>query len=351
MGLVMGDSPEVAFEALEVPKPPPGASSNQNDAMQKHDEKQGKGATLRPLGGPAASSPQTLKRNVPATGNGNRTPAQAKSSWARRPPVRAAAGIVSTRSHAFSRNWSGAIVPATGGERFTRIEGSWSVPRFGGRSHHDETSLVSIWIGLGGSRMASHSMPQMGSEHGWLEGKAVHRLWCQWWLGNATKGYLSHFIDGFDVPVEQKVKCSLDVAPDGKTVSFFWTVGASTWGASATCDRPVMADTANWIVERPSEVFEAIPPRKYRIGERHPLPVLTTQDGGVLGDGEEATTMEDCSALLGAKGQRYPGDGRLVSLRSIDRGSGRLFTELEPVLRLTPGVRVDTTMTIRRFLP
>ena len=242
------------------------------------------------------------------------------------------AGPISTQAHVFSRNWAGSIVPALGGRRFTAIAGSWRVPDIGAKT--DEWSLVSIWVGLGGARQASRSMPQIGSEHGWIDGEPVHRLWCQWWLGSDSAGYLSHLVET-DAPlaVGEEITCSLSVDSSGMNVAFLWAHGGKRYETTGTSTRPVMADTANWIVERPTEVWaeDVDGGRRLKLGSRYPLPPFS-----------EVVTMEGCLARLGVPlGQginaasaidRRPADGKLLSMRSTLPSGGRSFIELEPVV-------------------
>lgn len=261
----------------------------------------------------------------------------------RRQARREIGSLSSGRTHAHSRNWAGATVPATDGQRFSLITGSWVVPDVH-PSGAASNSYVSIWIGLGGSAPASRSMPQIGSEHGWDGRQKVNRLWCQWWLGtDNSEGYLSHHISDAQVSLKagDRVDCWLDVDPTGFKVTYHWqwTRGGITNELSAedTRDVPVRADTANWIVERPTEViFNAEQPSGYKLGRHHPLPELRDRKGAPLPAGSVAVTMEDCLARLGPAGAgelvRRPVDGRLLSLRSIVPGTSRSFVELEPTL-------------------
>ena len=256
--------------------------------------------------------------------------------------AKAETGIhASAQAHAYSRNWAGAIVPAVGGRRFTAIIGSWKVPKVAKTG--SDWGLVSIWIGLGGSRPASHSMPQIGSEHGWDGEKEIHRLWCQWWLGDNSAGYLSHvFEPSLKLEPGVEITCSLSVDASGKTVEFDWSCSNARYGTIGKSVRPVIADSANWIVERPTEVWENPDPAKpLRLGKHYRLPQFPG-----LKSGQTLVKMEGCHAQLGpALGgaanavrfvDRRPSDGRLVSLRSIIPGAGRSFVELEPSVAINP---------------
>lgn len=259
----------------------------------------------------------------------------------------------SAQGHAYSRNWAGAIVPAVGGRRFTAIVGSWKVPAVEGTN--GEWSLVSIWVGLGGSRRSSNSMPQIGSEHGWDGSTLIHRLWCQWWLGDNPEGYLSHVITPeSELKPGDEITCSLSVNETGKEVEFFWSCGDKTYGTTGNSERPVMANTANWIVERPTEVWQDTAPTKpLRLEKYYKLPTFTD-----VATGLPRVEMTGCIAQLGlplgtggnvaSVIDRRPADGRLVSLRSTVPGAGRSFVELEPAVAIDPR---DDKLHIIRHLP
>ena len=315
--------------------------------------KGGPNPTRVPLNTPKQTTPLTVRPVVP--------PSVPAKVGPRRPALRAIADLASGQAHAQSRNWSGVVVPATGGKRFSLITASWKVPHVTKPSNR-EHSYISIWIGLGGSYRASRSMPQMGSEHGWdgATGTAVNRLWCQWWLGaENSAGYLSHYIDVGQASLlaGDTITCWLEVDPGGITVKYHWrwTRNNTTTDFCAEDTRgvPVMADTANWIVERPTEVIvNAKKPSGYELGGHHPLPVIHAAGGGILPSGDVAATMEDCIARLGPGGAdelvRQPIDGQLVSLRSIVPGSSRSFVELEPAI---PVDRSKNRIDIVRHLP
>lgn len=227
-------------------------------------------------------------------------------------------------------------------------------------------SYVSIWIGLGGSYRASRSMPQMGSEHGWngQTGQPVHRLWCQWWLGVGNSGgYLSHYIEEAEAQLAagDRVTCWLEVDPTEITVTYHWLwtsqPGRTTKHFIARDIRgvPVMADSADWIVERPTEVIANA--GVYELGRHHPLPKFQRPDGSALGTGEIAVTMHDCLARLGPSGAseevRLPYQGQLLSLRETVPGTSRSYVELEPTVTAGPrdAVLPDAVLHVVRHLP
>lgn len=266
-------------------------------------------------------------------------------------------------AHLLSRNWAGAVAPATEGRRFSLITASWEVPDVAHPNGVDH-SYVSIWIGLGGSYRASHSMPQMGSEHGWdgVAGRPVNRLWCQWWLGpDNSLGYLSDLFaeDQAQLKAGDTVTCWLEVDDLATTVTYHWRwtskITGKTQSFSAWDNRgvKVTADSANWIVERPTEVItNSGKPSCYELGRHHPLPVIRTTDGNELDSGKVAITMKDCWARLGPAGPselvRQPLHGQLLSLRSTVPGTSRSFVELEPAVPVDPNVN---ELHVARHLP
>lgn len=320
---------------------------------------QPKASVLQPTYGPLQLLPQTkalaARPVVP--------PAVARKVEARRQARRVIAGHGSGMAHLHSRNWSGAVVPATGGERFSLITASWEVPDVAhpaGLEH----SYVSVWIGLGGSYRASRSMPQMGSEHGWdgVEKKPIHRLWCQWWLGAGDSGgYLSHYIDEALAPLQagDRITCWLEVDAAAMNVTYHWQWTRKSDGFtkefSATDSRgvPVIADSADWIVERPTEVItNADKPGGYELGRHHPLPVFLSKPPAEPKSGEIAITMNDCLAWLGqartSDAARLPFQGQLLSLRETVPGTSRSYVELEPTVASNPR---DAVLHVVRHLP
>lgn len=280
----------------------------------------------------------------------------------RRQALRSVAPVAATRAHAYSRNWAGAVVPATRGERFSLITGSWKVPFVADPATTNpqgpSRSYVSVWVGLGGSYGASRSMPQLGSEHGWENGQAVHRLWCQWWRGpGIPEGYLSQWITNAVVNPGDTITVWLEVDATETTVTFHWACNSllfcATATATATGTEKVMADTANWVVERPTQVVgEASGGPALGLGGHHPLPDFGRSTGAALPTGEIAVTMTDCVARLGPANNpetvRRPMDGDLVSLRSIVPGVSRSFIELEPAMTIDPP---GSALDIVRHLP
>ena len=135
-----------------------------------------------------------------------------------------------------SSNWSGATIAARDGGRFTAVEGRWRVPA--ARRPRDAKDLPpppggvwrqSVWLGLDGARLASRSLPQVGTssqirpltaaEEAMPDGAAKEalgascHLWVQWWVRGKFHGQAE--VKGFPVAPGDELFASLTVvAPD-----------------------------------------------------------------------------------------------------------------------------------------
>ncbi len=87
-----------------------------------------------------------------------------------------------------SRNWSGAVARPSGGAVFNSIMGSWIVPEarrpqrpVAGQHPY---ACCSTWIGLGGDRRCSSTLPQLGTAQVVpMDGGKPHVVpWIQWWV-------------------------------------------------------------------------------------------------------------------------------------------------------------------------
>jgi Peptidase A4 family len=161
------------------------------------------------------------------------------------------------RNQLASRNWSGAVVPAVAGRRYTQIGARWTVPKLPKEKPAEGGALISVWIGLGGWQRWSNSMPHMGSEHGWDEnGEEVNRLWCQWWCGEDVRaGWISTLVTNMKLSAGDEVVCYLAVTNE-VTVDFRFLNGTSHEFATVThiSDKPVTGSSAEWVVERPMHI-------------------------------------------------------------------------------------------------
>jgi hypothetical protein len=200
-----------------------------------------------------------------------------------------------------SGNWSGAVIAARDGGRFTNVEGSWTVPAAAQPAGPVPAGGVpggvwkqSVWIGLDGYKLCSKSLPQMGTVSMFDPAKAgtvddqgrpyagEYHLWIQWWVRGKFHG--EAMIGGFPVAAGDRISASLTVTarddvrffvrndgPEGSAAQPFavaavWQsgsvfdeagnrVGTFTQAGETTLDRskaPAEGQHAIWCVERPA---------------------------------------------------------------------------------------------------
>jgi hypothetical protein len=208
-----------------------------------------------------------------------------------------------------------------------------------------DDALVSIWVGLGGEAPWSSSMPQMGSEHGFLQGQLIHRLWCQWWQGDDDPdNQISQIVT---VPLQMRVgartpiSVCLTVEEDNKHVLFEWRVGDDVFAVRAHSPNPVVASSANWIVERPTRI------RVYNVDELkpeglHQLPVFNRVRMVNCVAADQAPRSPDRKLYR-------PVDRDRIAIQSVAHSPSRLFMELEP--RIGKARSGTTTVTVMRSNP
>jgi hypothetical protein len=242
------------------------------------------------------------------------------------------------RNEASSLNWSGAVVPAVSGRRFTRIAAWWQVPPLPDKPEHGG-ALISLWIGLGGWQGWSNSMPHMGSEHGWgLDGKPLNRLWCQWWQGKDIQdGWISWILEGPELTQGDEIFFYLAVT-DANTVECYF-LNANTKqlaGVRGTSDRPVIGSSAEWVVERPMHIQHA--PGSSSGVRRTTSPVHLEPVGLYPLAQVKSITMHECAARLGDAGdfrRRNLADSDLIELISRAPGLPGTYCELRPKIEAT----------------
>jgi hypothetical protein len=254
----------------------------------------------------------------------------------------AGAGVRKPCRH--SRNWSGAAAPARAGLRFTRIAGGWTIPAVTSAAPAKGSSLVSAWIGLGGATRSSQSMPQIGSEHGWLDGTRIDRLWCQWWLGSDPDGFLSWTLRPPKALLPgDRVLCSLLVTEADSVLCHIRRIPADPeclpelFAFKGTGKRPVVASSAEWIMERPRLVLDASPRLVApELGRRRQLSAGgLAQLPGLAPQGAPQFQIEQAAARLGSRPRREvtPGQSALIALVETRPGPARLAKPIRPILR------------------
>lgn len=161
-----------------------------------------------------------------------------------------------------SRNWSGAWLTPTRGRRFVSVWGAWTVPE----SRVDwsppelngapDAARCSHWIGIGGHRRHSLSVPQVGTMAAITrDGKPDYYAWFQW--GEPTHSYGPLRITNFPVGAGHSIVAAVTVQARD-TVGLYirnektGDLRSIQWQAQPS--KPVAVDgkSAEWIVERPS---------------------------------------------------------------------------------------------------
>jgi hypothetical protein len=169
-----------------------------------------------------------------------------------------------------SRNWAGAYLSAPFPDRFNKVTASWSVPTPEVPDVQPDppdplglSFRSSTWVGLDGHRTYPHaSMPQAGTAQqvdvvG--AGKALRTyLWWQWWSkdGDSPEIQITNVPTAMDdriavaltVVSSDEVQFNLKNQTTGRFVTFL---------AQAPPGSPPIGATAEWIMERPTEVGSA----------------------------------------------------------------------------------------------
>ncbi len=184
-------------------------------------------------------------------------------------------------TQATSNNWSGAFIRNNYGESFTRIQGSWIVPRpyppppqANGGNWLPGTSVATVWLGLDGYDPGSLSMPQIGTYQQVVVNAATSNpgdlapsanAWWQWWQKDDSGHQVDIPTSVFPLQEGDLVYAELDVI-NANTVRFFLknvSLGMVFPPFDLTPPTPpptnanfpvtVEGQTAEWIVERQTE--------------------------------------------------------------------------------------------------
>ena len=184
-------------------------------------------------------------------------------------------------TQAMSNNWSGAYIRDNEGETYTRIQGSWVVPRpyppppqTPGGDWLPGTSVATVWLGLDGCDPGSIAMPQFGTFQKVVVNTPTRNpadlvtsvyAWWQWWQIDDDGVQVGIPTSVFPLQVGDLVYAELDVI-DPHTVRFFLkNLSLGTVFPPFDLDQPspsptnpnfpvtVEGRTAEWIVERQTE--------------------------------------------------------------------------------------------------
>lgn len=165
-----------------------------------------------------------------------------------------------------SRNWSGAWILPRNGRRFVAVWGAWTVPEVQQQPDGDakppvanglDAARCSHWIGIGGHRRHSKSLPQVGTMAAvGGDGTARYYAWYQWWEPTGSYGPLritnlelnagDRVIAAVTVKGHDKVRLHISNGSTRELRSIEWQANAGV--------APVDVDgkSAEWVVEQPS---------------------------------------------------------------------------------------------------
>jgi hypothetical protein len=210
------------------------------------------------------------------------------------PDVAVAGGALGGRFGS-SRNWCGASIFPSHGDRFVQVLGSWRIPEV---LEGDGAGpwVCSTWIGLDGLRRWMTSMPQMGTtqvvgDTGETDKTGTklpdYFAWWQWWLlGRSIQ--LPVVLPTGPLAPGTKIYCCVTLLPPDQpdagnrdNVQFFLSVNdvglpvlveppPSNNGIDPV---PARGASAEWIVERPTALHGS-PNGAVAEGELYPLPMF-----------------------------------------------------------------------------
>ena len=249
-----------------------------------------------------------------------------------------------------SGNWSGAIITARDGERFSAACARWRVPDarpsttapppIAGPDPNDPLSRrVSVWVGLDGHRACAGSLPQIGTttaeyfkgDERWVKTYA----WAQWWVRGQHFGEVE-FPDLVVSPGDE-VACWLALhqadrvvlcirnETTGKEDSRLWRSLPKAGDLSATRvhtgmanPAPVAGMAAVWVVERPMVMGRT---------DLYPLPHFDDVEfrDCIAGIGTSGPVFDEVADLRDLRG------GRLIRMTDSRAAPWRSMWVSEPV--------------------
>lgn len=183
-----------------------------------------------------------------------------------------------------SRNWSGAWILPRGGHRFVAVWGAWTVPEIQQQESDEvgppvarglDAARCSQWIGIGGHRRHSKSLPQVGTMAAVSgDGTARYYAWFQWWEPTLSYGPLR--ITNLDVSAGDRIIAAVTAEAHDKVRLHIRNQGTRTQGArelrsiewqanSAVAPVDVDGKSAEWVVEQPSWLDLNANPHLFRL--------------------------------------------------------------------------------------
>jgi Peptidase A4 family len=163
------------------------------------------------------------------------------------PEGAAAAEAGAAPANATSSNWSGSVVVAASGDKFSWVEGEWTVPDpsdpKGGRSAY----YSSAWIGIDG--WGSGDVLQAGTESSLVNGSKKVYAWWEWYPDFEIA------ISNFPVSSGDTIYC-LICATGANTATIYLTNDntdqSTSFNITAPSGTTLRGNSAEWIVETPS---------------------------------------------------------------------------------------------------
>jgi hypothetical protein len=253
-----------------------------------------------------------------------------------------------------SRNWSGAVIAARDGGRFTRVVGAWKVPEAKLRNPpvpasrlHGDAYKQSVWVGFDGYRLCSRSMPQAGTTSAWdpeqaekaaAEGKeynGTYYLWAQWWVREQWYGEAE--IDGFVVQPGDRIEVTLEVMADRKDVRFV----VFNRGRDDTV--PPFAVTIFWTEGVYVGTVGTAPS-----GEIKPLGETNLERGNAPVEGQHAVWCVERPSVMPSDAERKELKPHQVKAYALPAVSDSVFTRALAEMRLPDGTSVERDLTAAR---
>jgi len=259
-----------------------------------------------------------------------------------------------------SRNWCGAVLGAHGGRRFDIVSATWTLPTDlrvppGAASGQDDYR-VSIWVGLDGHRVASPSMPQIGTTLVLRKGEATPKAygWMQWWVrGKGGKdGYTEVEIEDFPLVPGETVTCGLFMS-DQDDVHFSIRrhsdneLTGKSWVSHRLLSEDVEKPRKGEAVAGSGACFVVERPMKHGTTEMFPLPDF----GEVTFRECWARTQPLAGSALSARRVRDIRAARRIRMVDVLGGPGRMATLASPARRNGSGSPDSFTIHYGRTRP
>jgi len=168
-----------------------------------------------------------------------------------------------------SNNWSGAVLLANRGQRFTWITGGWTPTAMTSPEGGAAERRTSVWIGFDGLLRHNQSLPQCGvTQRIPAGGQGTHSYtaWFQWWERpppNQRDRLVPPLeFHRFPIAAGDPIRCFLWATENGQAIGMLIVNLQTQCGLRLVCNAaaggrtPIEGSTAEWVVERPS-MFDA----------------------------------------------------------------------------------------------